>query len=192
MQTTPTIAELYESNQGLVHLIVKNTLAKYGFYHDGTGRALEEDLFQEGLHGLFLAARKYDPSRGKFSTYAYWWINKYVRNAAKDICDRRRKTVSLDASVGNDDEDGDSLLDFCADETPTAFENVARRDDWAHVAELLRGLTERERRIVELRFGLFGSAEHPLREIGEEMGISVQRVHILLSRILGRLRQRTA
>lgn len=37
-----------------------------------------EDLVQEGRVGLILATRKYDPARGKFSTYAIWWVRRAV------------------------------------------------------------------------------------------------------------------
>lgn len=193
MKSSQTISQLVENNMGLVSFIANRILAFYGFYTDGTVKDVEEDVCQEGMRGLFRAAQKFDPSLGKFSTYAGVWIKKYVLKAVENICDCRRRTVSLDAPIGNDDDDSDSLGDLLPDETtPMVFDTVAGRDDWERVSQLLREFPERERRIVELHFGLLDATKHPLREIGDEMGISVQRVHVLLTRILGRLRQTAA
>ena len=193
MQSAQTISQLVENNLKLVSFIVRRILAQYGLYSDDTAKNIEADLNQEGVRGLFRAAQKFDPALGKFSSYACVWIRKYVQKAVEDICNYRRRTVSIDTPVGNDEEADASLGDFLPDEnSPKVFDTVAQLDDKAYISDLLRKLPERERRIVELRFGLLDATEHPLREIGAEMGISVQRVHILLNRTLGRLRQMAA
>lgn len=193
MQTSQTVSELVVNNRGLVHFFVKRLLSQYDLYKDDVDKDIETDLFQEGVRGLIRAAQKFDPTLGKFSTYAGVWIRKYVQKALKDICERRRRIVSLDALVGNDNEDGESRGDLLPNEAaPRVFDTVAERDDRAYVSGLLCKLPARERRIVELYFGLLDATEHPLREIGAEMGISVQRVHVLLNRTLGRLRQMAA
>ena len=64
--------ELVTANLGLVHALAM----RYG------GRGVpHEDLVQEGSVGLIRAAEKFDHRRGKFSTYAVWWIRRSMRDA---------------------------------------------------------------------------------------------------------------
>lgn len=60
-------------HQGLVHRVVKQYSRNADNY---------DDLFQEGMIGLWMASQKYDASLGKFSTYAYYWIRMKVQNYA--------------------------------------------------------------------------------------------------------------
>ncbi len=198
MHAYTTISTLVEKNRGLVGTIVKQFLSQYGLDKDGSRtKDLSDELFNEGVRGLMRAAETFDPARAKFSTYAVWWIRKFVRDMAVDVASRRRKTVSLDAPVG-DDEDGDRLIDRISDDLASedvssdVFDNVARRDECDRAARLLSRLPDRDRRIVELRLGLHGAQEHTLREISDKMGISAQRVDILYKKALGDLRRQMA
>lgn len=56
--------------------------------------------------------------------------------------------------------------------------------------ELLAELTPRQRRVLELRFGLHGAGEHTTEEVGEELGLTPQAVRRVLARALERLRER--
>lgn len=192
MHTSNTLSTLVEENRGLVGTIVNRILCQYGLDKEGKrNKDLWNDLFQEGIRGLMRAAKAYDPSRAKFSTYAGWWIQKYVRDTVKDILHRQWTTVSLDIPVGDDDDA--TRIDFIADDmSSNVFDTVARRDECRNVSRLLSDLPDRDRRIVELRLGLHGSQEHTLREISEKMGISIQRVDTLYKKALGCLRRQIA
>ncbi len=192
MHSYTTISTLVEENRGLVKLIVNRLLCQYGLNKDREfAEDLSDDLFDEGVRGLMRAAETFDPARAKFSTYAVWWIRKYVRDMVADVASFRRKTVSLDAPVGDDDDA--SRIDFIADDISSdVFDLVARRDECDRVAHLLSRLPDRDRRIVELRLGLHGAQEHTLREISEQMGVSTQRVDILYKKALGDLRRQMA
>ena len=198
MNSSDSIRILVEENRRLVGSIVNRFLCQFGLNRDHAfAEDLEKDLFEEGVRGLLRAAETFDPARAKFSTYAVWWIRKYVRDMAVDVASRRRKTVSLDAPVG-DDKDGDRLIDRISDDLASedvssdVFDNVARRDECDRAARLLSRLPDRDRRIVELRLGLHGAQEHTLREISDKMGISAQRVDILYKKALGDLRRQMA
>jgi RNA polymerase primary sigma factor len=67
-----TSTETIEANQGLVRSIARR--------YRGLGVPFE-DLVQEGNIGLMRAVEKFDPSRGRFSTYAAWWIRSAVVQA---------------------------------------------------------------------------------------------------------------
>jgi RNA polymerase sigma factor (sigma-70 family) len=68
-----------------------------------------------------------------------------------------------------------------------AFDEVSRALEPEELPELLGALTERERGIVNARFGLDGP-QRTLREVGENLGVSVERVRQLEERALGKLR----
>ena len=58
----------------------------------------------------------------------------------------------------------------------------------AHVEQLLSALTQRERRIIELRFGLKDGQPRTLSEIGQEFGLSRERVRQIEAKTLAKLR----
>jgi RNA polymerase primary sigma factor len=97
-------------------------------------------------------------------------------------------TSSLDAPAGRDQEGG-TLLDLLADhgqEEPLA--QIERRLSEERVDQLLSQLTEEEREILSMRFGLRGQQTLTLAEIGKQVGVSRERVRQLESRALRRLR----
>ena len=174
---------LGEANQGLVFSIVK----KYA-----NGYVPVEDLIQEGNLGLIVAAERFDTERGfRFSTYAVWWIRGYTSRAARDMEMNGREVLSLDMPVG---EDGDkNLLDIIPDENTVSPCELAEKNELKQlVAEMVSCLRPRERRVIELCFGLNGTSEHSLKEIGEILGISKERVRQIEVKALGRLRKLVA
>jgi RNA polymerase primary sigma factor/RNA polymerase nonessential primary-like sigma factor len=98
-----------------------------------------------------------------------------------------RDPVSLDQTVG---EDGESLLgDFVADATegrsdPAAYGLLKRE-----VTSVLDTLTEREREVVKLRFGLNDGRMRTLEEIGHEFGLSRERIRQIEKTSLTKLRE---
>jgi RNA polymerase primary sigma factor len=97
-------------------------------------------------------------------------------------------TSSLDAPTSRDQEGG-TLLDLLADrgqEEPLA--QIERRLSEERVDQLLSQLTEQEREILSMRFGLRGQQTLTLAEIGKQVGASRERIRQLESRALRRLR----
>lgn len=60
---------------------VISTISKVGLFYNG--RQFFEDLVQEGMIGLWVASRKYDPNKSSFSTYAFYWVKAYVMEKFK-------------------------------------------------------------------------------------------------------------
>jgi RNA polymerase sigma-32 factor len=95
---------------------------------------------------------------------------------------------SLNSSIG--DEDGDSLLDFLADDRPNPEQYVTERHDsavrasWLHNA--IAGLSERERNIIQLRF--LDDKKITLKEIGENYGVTKERIRQIEGRALKKLK----
>lgn len=100
--------------------------------------------------------------------------------------------VSLDRAVrGRDEEEETPLQDLLEDvESPQPGELAQLAMTTREIREAVHSLPERERKIVELRFGLAGAVPMTLEEIGEEFGISRERVRQLQNVALSRLRRR--
>jgi RNA polymerase primary sigma factor len=98
-----------------------------------------------------------------------------------------RPTLSLEMPVG---EEGDSMLvDVVKDErSPSPTRRVEEQLLREEVENVLEKLSSREAGVVRLRFGLEGNRPHTLREIGEKMGVSRERVRQIESRALRKLR----
>jgi RNA polymerase primary sigma factor len=99
--------------------------------------------------------------------------------------DAARAVTSLDRPLG--EEEDASFGDLLPSEGPTPEDevHVSLRTEALHSA--LHELPERERKVVELRYGIAGSEPTPLREIGRQLGITPERVRQIESRALGRL-----
>jgi RNA polymerase primary sigma factor len=96
-------------------------------------------------------------------------------------------TVSLETSVGEDDEDS-TLGDFIEDVKTIAPDRVAAvqllRD---HVNEILRELSPREQKILEMRFGLHDGVSHTLEEVGQEFGVTRERIRQIEAKALEKI-----
>ena len=102
-----------------------------------------------------------------------------------------KNEISIDEPL-NTDYDGNELL-LCdilgteADEINLSLENEVERK---LVLSAVSGLSERERRIMELRFGLNGKKEHTQKEVADKLGISQSYISRLEKKIIKELRAR--
>ncbi|WP_045877224.1 RNA polymerase sigma factor [Pseudofrankia sp. DC12] len=98
-----------------------------------------------------------------------------------------REPVSLDSPVGDDadTELGDLIEDTAAIE-PVEAAMVSVRA--AQLSAVLRALPDRERRVIQLRFGLADGQVHTLEEIGREFGLTRERIRQIEQRTLAKLR----
>ena len=105
----------------------------------------------------------------------------------REIIATRQVPASLEAPGGEAEEGelGDLIEDQAAIEPLAAAIDIERR---ALVGGLLGALTQRERRIIELRFGLEDGRPRTLSEIGEEFGISRERVRQIEAKTLAKMR----
>lgn len=98
-------------------------------------------------------------------------------------------TVSLETSVGEDDEDS-KLGDFIEDVKSVTPDRIAAlqllRD---HVQEVIRELSPREQKILEMRFGLADGISHTLEEVGQEFGVTRERIRQIEAKALERIQQ---
>jgi RNA polymerase primary sigma factor len=103
-----------------------------------------------------------------------------------------QETVSIDASVGDDEEDS-TLGDFIEDEEATTPEQMASRQLLSeHVREVLKELTPREQKILEMRFGLKDGVHHTLEEVGKEFDVTRERIRQIEAKALEKIRAHKA
>jgi RNA polymerase primary sigma factor len=102
-----------------------------------------------------------------------------------------QETVSIDASVGEDEEDS-TLKDFIEDEDTITPQQSAGRDLLQeHVREILGDLTPREQKILEMRFGLIDGMNHTLEEVGREFDVTRERIRQIEAKALEKIREHT-
>lgn len=105
----------------------------------------------------------------------------------RQILEAARLPVSLEAPIG---QDGDAFLgDFIEDETqPPPIEVASQQLLRQQLEEALSRLTERERRIIVLRYGLEDGQFRTLEEVGREFGITRERIRQIEAKALRKLR----
>lgn len=97
-------------------------------------------------------------------------------------------TVSLEAPVGEDDEDS-VLGEFIVDEkTLSPSQVAARRLLKDQLSSIIRELTPREQKILAMRFGLEDGITHTLEEVGREFGVTRERIRQIEAKALERIR----
>lgn len=108
----------------------------------------------------------------------------YVMRIKQDI-------ASLDASVGRDGDDEDSVLgDFVEDEERASpEESAANQILKEQLSEIIATLSDREQKIIRLRFGIGGGRPHTLEEVGNEFDVTRERIRQIEAKALTKLRK---
>lgn len=176
-------AVLVEHNLRLVVYISKK--------FDNTGVDVE-DLISIGTIGLIKAINTFDLEKNiKLATYA----SRCIENEILMYLRRNNKTkleVSIDEPL-NVDWDGNELLlsDILGTEEDIISQNIESQVDRSLLAKALDKLSERERSIVEMRFGLntLNGEEKTQKEVADLLGISQSYISRLEKKIMKRLRK---
>ena len=173
-------SRLIEHNLRLVVFIAKR--------FENTGVNIE-DLISIGTIGLIKSINTFKPGRNiKLATYASRCIENEILMHLRKIS-AQRSEVSFDEPL-NTDWDGNELL--LSDILGTEADEVWPLEDDADkqvLLEALNCLSERERRIVSLRFGLPRGREYTQKEVADMLGISQSYISRLEKRILERLKK---
>ena len=154
---------------------------------ENTGIGIE-DLISIGTIGLIKAVNSFDPDKNiKLATYASRCIENEILMVLRRNS-RLRMEVSLDEPL-NTDWDGNELL--LSDILGTEPDLVSKQLDADVEKQLLylaiSKLSERERRIISLRYGLAGGREYTQKEVADMMGISQSYISRLEKRIISQL-----
>jgi len=156
---------------------------------ESTGVGIE-DLVSIGTIGLIKAVNTFDPVKKiKLATYA----SRCIENEILMYLRRNNKTrteVSFDEPL-NIDWDGNELLlsDVLGTENDVIYKYIEEEVDKKLLHLALQRLTGRERRIMELRFGLNNGSEKTQKEVADMLGISQSYISRLEKRIIKRLKK---
>lgn len=160
---------LIESNLKFVFNIAKR--------YKGQGVEMAE-LISEGNLGLLKAFEKFDETRGvKFISYAVWWIREYIQDRIKkipreDLLEDSVRSLYKQEDLLTDEEDDEEVKDGMNNDQEEEISDEMKM----LLSDMLDKLPSRNKRIMELYFGLNGEKEQTLDEIGKELNISKERV----------------
>ncbi len=149
-----------------------------------------EDLISIGTIGLIKAVNTFCPSRNiKLATYASRCIENEILMYRRKSSQLRQET-SIDEPL-NTDWDGNELLlsDVLGSDPDIVSRDIEDQTEKSLLLEAVSRLGDRERHIMNLRFGLNGYKEHTQKEVASGMGISQSYISRLEKRILDQLRR---
>lgn len=149
-----------------------------------------EDLISIGTIGLIKAVETFDAGKGRLATYAC----RCIDNELLMMLRARKKTareVSLYEPIGTDKEGNEiNLLDVIEGQQIEVVDRIALYEDLQKLFGLLdECLTDREKEILFLRYGISTGAEVTQSEIGKKLGISRSYVSRIEKKALMKLRE---
>ena len=150
-----------------------------------------EDMISIGTIGLLKAVDTYNPGKGsKLATYAARCIDNELLMMLRTERKLARE-VSLYEPIGTDKEGNEiAFIDVVEDASADIVDSMVRSEHIRKMYAFIEtALTRREKDIIYMRYGLYGSAEKTQKEIAEQMGISRSYVSRIEKKALTKLRQ---
>ena len=183
---------LEQGNEGAKQLLIERNLRLVVFIarrFENTGINLE-DLISIGTIGLIKAISTYRREKNiKLATYASRCIENEILMHIRKISNQKNE-ISLDEPI-NMDYDGNELLlsDILGTDEDMIMRPLEDDVDLCLLRQAVKELPDREREIVQMRFGLEGHQELTQKEVACKLGISQSYISRLEKRIMLRLRK---
>lgn len=167
-----------------------------------------EDIVAASYSGLLAAAGRFDPARGRFSTYCDYWCRMHIQRALndqsrtiylpRDVASRpdaadlrwRCSTVGYDAPLASTSSNGDgrsTLLDVLTDDEHDGEKLAIRGIETRQLRQWLARLTPAEQRVVQLMYGIDAAEVASVSDIAEMLGSSRGVVNRQLKQALAKL-----
>lgn len=160
------------------------------------------DLINEGNIGLMKALDKYDFSvETRFMSYAVWWVKQHITFSIS----RNAKTIRIPENIQIDiknntntkevatciplifNDDDDNTLNI-SDSFIINEESDDKNDLLEGLGKIISSLKKRDKQIIELYFGLNGNEPMNLEDIGEEIGLSKERIRQIKNNVIRKLK----
>ena len=155
-----------------------------------TSGAGVEDLISIGTIGLIKAVNTFCPARNiKLATYASRCIENEILMFLRKSSQLKNE-ISIDEPL-NIDWDGNELLlsDVLGSDSDIVNRNIEQEAECNLLLDAVSKLGQREKKIMELRFGLSGNKEHTQKEVADLLGISQSYISRLEKKIIDRLKK---
>lgn len=153
------------------------------------GHSNLEDLISIGTIGLIKAVNTFCPDKNiKLATYASRCIENEILMHLRKVSQSKNE-MSIDDPI-NTDYEGNELIfsDILGTDSNDLNNQLEIEDESKMLDNIVKQLSERERMIIELRFGLFGNKELTQKEVADSLGISQSYISRLEKRIIKRLK----
>ena len=177
-------SELIQRNLRLVVYIAKK--------FDNTG-VENDDLISIGTIGLIKAINSFKTDKNiKLATYASRCIENEILMYLRRIA-RLKSEVSFDEPLNTDFEGNELLLsDVLGTSADSVYGDIEANAEKQQLQEAMKKLSERERKIMYLRFGLGGGEEMTQKDVADLLGISQSYISRLEKKIILRLKKEIA
>jgi RNA polymerase sigma factor (sigma-70 family) len=144
--------------------------------YQGMGLTLE-DLIHEGTIGLCQARDKYDESKGKFSTYAAWWIKATIRQSLNN----KSRLIRVPAHRTHLTEESPKVSQLDSSYQGSYQPQIDAKYEEDHMDRkikfLLSKLKPNQREIIKMKFGIGYDEEMKTTDIAKELGLTVQSIN---------------
>ena len=163
---------IINKNIGLIHHVASRIRTK-------RCKVSHNDLVQEGVFGIIEAHKRYDPQKGAFSTYAYFWIRKYMIDA-----------IHIQSNTIRCPRGKDRIYFASLDELHDQLQNKeeAREHVDCDVTKYLCILTPREKAIVRMKCGFIEDTPMTFKDIGDLYGITGEAVRQTYNKAVSKMR----
>lgn len=186
------VAKLSDGESGVRDKLIEHNLRLVVYIarrFENTGVDLD-DLVSVGTIGLIKAVNSFNSDKNiKLATYASRCIeNEILMHLRKTV--RIKSEVSFDEPLNTDWEGNELMLsDVMGTDGDVVYKRIENGVETELLGVALTKLNDREREIMELRYGLSGGEEKTQREVADTLGISQSYISRLEKKIIGRLKK---